>query len=102
MAIARTFFVLSSVVAALTINDARAQSIPTEGPISVTFTATPIPPPKPMQVGDGKEFALLNQAMAASNDAGNPVLHNMAGRCQLTRLIDTSAKTAEIHGFCTY
>jgi len=34
-----------------------------------------------MPIGGGKEFVVINQAMAASNDAGNPVLHNMAGRC---------------------
>jgi hypothetical protein len=55
-----------------------------------------------MPVGGGREFAVWEQAMAASNEAGNPVLNNMGGRCQLSRLSDPSAKTAEIHGFCTY
>ena len=55
-----------------------------------------------MPIGGGKEFVVVNQAMAASNDAGNPVLNNMGGRCQFTRLTDPSAKTVELHGFCTY
>ena len=45
---------------------------------------------------------MVNMAMTASNDNGNPVLNNMGGRCQLSRTIDPSAKTMETHGFCTY
>ncbi len=45
---------------------------------------------------------MINQAMTASNDAGNPILHNMGGRCLFSRLADSSAKTAELHGFCNY
>lgn len=61
-----------------------------------------------MAIGGGREFDLLNQAMAATNDAGNPVLNknpvlnNMGGRCQFSRLRDPSAKTVELRGFCTY
>ena len=40
--------------------------------------------------------------MSASNDQGNAVLNNMAGRCQLNRLIDIVAKTTEAHGYCAY
>jgi hypothetical protein len=105
MAITRALLVLfvsSSVAVVLTAGNVQAQSIPPEGPVSVTFTSTQIPPPKPMPIGGGKEFALVNQAMSASNDAGNPVLNNMGGRCQFTRLTDPSAKTLELNGFCTY
>jgi hypothetical protein len=102
MAISYMLFGFCSVVVLLTATDVQAQSMPPEGPVSVTFTATLIPPPKPMPVGGGKEFDLMNQAMTATNDAGNPVLHNMGGRCQFSRLRDASAKTAELHGFCTY
>ena len=102
MAVIRALLALSSVVVVLTTGPIQAQSMPPEGPISVTFTATQILPPKPMPIGGGKEFIVINQAMAASNDAGNPVLHNMAGRCQLSFLSDLSAKTVEMHGFCTY
>jgi hypothetical protein len=102
MAIIHSLFALASVAAVLTAGNVQAQSMPPEGPLSVTFTATQIQPPKPMPIGGGKEFVVINQAMAASNDEGNPVLHNMAGRCQLARLTDPSAKTVEMHGFCTY
>lgn len=102
MAITRALFAFCFVAAVLTAGNVQAQSMPPEGPVSVTFTATQIPPLKPMPIGGGKEFVVVNQAMAASNDAGNPVLHNMGGRCELTRLTDTSAKTVEMHGFCTY
>jgi hypothetical protein len=102
MAIIRALCILSSVVVVLTAGPVQAQGMPPEGPVSVTFTATQILPPKPMPIGGGKEFVVVNQAMAASNDAGNPVLHNMAGRCQFARLTDPSAKSVEMHGFCTY
>jgi hypothetical protein len=102
MAIFRENIALFSVVAVLTTTSVYAQSMPPEGPVSIIFTATPIPTPKSMPIGGGREFVLVNQAMAASNEAGNPVLNNMGGRCQLSRLADPSAKTVEIHGFCTY
>ena len=102
MMVSRAFVILSSLALLTTVSSAHAQSIPPEGPISVTFTATQISPAKPMPIGAGKEFMVLNMAMTASNDAGNPVLHKMAGRCQFARTVDTSAKTTEQHGFCTY
>jgi hypothetical protein len=103
MAISQKPIALSSIAILLaTAVNVQAQSIPPEGPVSVTFTATLMPLPKPMPVGVGKEFDLMNQAMAATNDAGNPVLHNMGGRCQFSRLRDVAAKTVELHGFCTY
>ncbi len=102
MAISHALIGLSSIAVLFAAPTAQAQSMPPEGPVSVTFTATPIPPPKPMPVGGGREFDLLNQAMTATNDAGNPVLNRMGGRCQFSRLRDTSAKTVELRGFCTY
>ena len=102
MAKAYSVLSISFATAVLMAGPVQAQGIPQEGPVSVIFTATPIPVPKPMPIGGGREFALMNQAMAASNETGNPVLNNMGGRCQLSRLTDPSAKTAEIHGFCTY
>jgi hypothetical protein len=98
----RALLTLSSIGLAMVAWHAQAQTIPPEGPVSVTYTATQIPPPKPMPIGGGKEYAVINQAMTASNDRGNPILNNMAGRCQFSRLVDTAAKTVELHGYCTY
>jgi hypothetical protein len=81
---------------------AQAQSLPPEGELHVTFTATQVPPANPMPIGDGKQYVQVNYIMSASNDQGNAVLNNMGGRCQLNRLIDTSANTTETHGYCTY
>lgn len=61
---------LLSVASVLATTSVQAQSMPPEGPVSVIFTATPIPAPKPMAIGGGREFAVMNQAMAASNEAG--------------------------------
>jgi hypothetical protein len=93
---------LCSFVALAGMSSANAQSLPPEGPLSVTFTATQVSPMKPMPIGEGKEFTLLNYAMTASNDAGNPILNKMGGRCLATRTTDTSTKTFEGHGFCNY
>src|SRR5450759_1700320 len=60
MAIIHTLLVaLCSVAAVLTAGNVQAQTIPPEGPVSVTFTATLIPPLKPMPIGGGKEFVLV-------------------------------------------
>jgi hypothetical protein len=82
--------------------NAQAQSLPPEGELHVTYTATQMPPASPMPIGDGKQYLQVNYIMSASNDQGNAVLNNMGGRCQLTRLIDASAKTTETHGYCAY
>jgi hypothetical protein len=96
------FLAFSSFAAIAAASNANAQGLPAEGPVAVTFTVTQVPPAKPMPVGGGKEYTVLNYAMTGSNDAGNPILNNMGGRCQFNRLVDTSAKTVEQHGYCTY
>jgi hypothetical protein len=58
---------MSSVATVLMVGNVQAQSIPPEGPVSVIFTATPIPAAKPMPIGIGREFALVNQARAISS-----------------------------------
>ncbi len=98
----RAVLTLSSIGLATAAWNTQAQTIPPEGPVSVTFTATQISPAKPMPIGGGKEYAVISYAMTASNDRGNPILNNMAGRCQFSRLVDTSAKAVELHGYCTY
>jgi hypothetical protein len=82
MAIIHALLALSSVAVVLTDGNVRAHSIPPERSVSVTFSATQIPPVKPMPIGGGKEFVVVNEAMSASNDAGNPVLKNMRSRRQ--------------------
>jgi hypothetical protein len=84
------------------VSQAQAQSVPPEGPLQVTFTATQMPPANPMPIGSGKQYVQQNLIMSASNDLGNPVLNNMGGRCQFNRLLDTSAKPVQVHGYCTY
>jgi len=79
---------------------AHAQSLPPEGNIDATFTATNSNVLKPMSIGEGKDFTVINQSMIAVNAAGNPVLNNMGGRCALTRTSD--GKSVDIRGWCTY
>jgi len=99
---ARNTGVLAAAMVLTLVPYAQAQSLPPEGELHVTYTATQIPPVNPMPIGDGKQYVQVNYIMSASNDQGNAVLNNMGGRCQLNRLIDSSAKGAETHGFCTY
>jgi len=80
---------------------AQAQSIPPEGELHVTYAATSVPPVKPMDIGEGNQYLQVNLIMSASNDQGNPILNNMGGRCQLTRLME-NGKIVEQHGYCTY
>jgi len=82
---------------------AYAQSVPPQGNVNVTFTATNSNPLKPMQIGgDGKQFVVVNYSMTAINNDGNPVLHMMAGRCGFANVLDASGKPIEPRGWCTY
>jgi hypothetical protein len=81
---------------------AYAQSVPPEGNVNVTFTATNSSPVKPMAVGDGKQFVVNNFSMTAVNNDGNPVLNMMAGRCEFANILDASGKPIEARGSCTY
>jgi hypothetical protein len=101
-----TYVRVTAALAAATLltfaSHAQAQSLPPEGELHVTYTATQTPAVNPMPIGEGKQYVQYNYIMSASNDQGNAVLNNMGGRCQINRLIDTSAKTAESHGYCAY
>jgi hypothetical protein len=82
-------------------SNAQAQSIPPEGELHVTFTTAAVPPIGPMPIGEGRQYVQANLIMTAFNSQGNPILNNMGGRCQLTRLME-SGKIVEQHGYCTY
>jgi hypothetical protein len=79
----RALLTLSSFSFVLMADGSQAQSIPPEGLLSVTYTATQTLPAKPMSIGGRREFVILNMAMTASNDTGNPVLNNMVGRADM-------------------
>jgi hypothetical protein len=98
----RVTSVLAAAALLTLVPHAQAQSLPPEGELHVTFTATQVQPVKPMPIGEGKQYVAQNLIMSASNDQGNAVLNNMGGRCQMNRLIDTVAKIVEAHGYCAY
>ena len=58
MAIIHALLALSSFAVVLA-GTVQAQGLPPERPVSVTFTATLIPPLKPMPIGRGKEFVVV-------------------------------------------
>jgi hypothetical protein len=74
---------LTSALAAATlltfVSHAQAQSLPPEGEVHVTFTATQVPPVNPMPIGDGKQYLQVNYIMSASNDQGNAVQLVLSG-----------------------
>jgi hypothetical protein len=90
MAIIHALLALSSVAVVLTAGNVQAHSIPPERPVSFTFSATQIPPVKPMPIGGGKEFVVVNQAMSVSNDAGN--------RCSKTWVVGASSRACSHSG----
>jgi hypothetical protein len=57
MAIIHTPLARSSFAVVLTARTVQAQGLPPIGPVSVTFTATPIPSLKPMPIGSGKSLS---------------------------------------------
>jgi len=59
MAIIHALLALSSFAVVLTAGTVQTQGLPPEGPDSVTFTATLIPPLKPMPIGGGNEFVVV-------------------------------------------
>ena len=61
--ISRVSLLVSCVALFAAVSGVNAQNFPAEGPLSVSFTATQIPPAKPMAIGPGKEFVVLNMAM---------------------------------------
>jgi hypothetical protein len=93
MMYARVTSALAAATLLTLVSYAQAQSLPPEGQLHVTYTATQTPPANPMPIGDGKQYVQFNYIMSASNDQG---------RCQINRLIDTPAKTTESHGYCAY
>lgn len=70
MANAYSVLSMSPVATVLMAGTVQAQSNPPEGSVFVIFTATPILAPKPMPIGIGREFALVNQTRAISTSVG--------------------------------
>jgi hypothetical protein len=63
------------------------------------LTAAPV---KPIAIGKDQEMTVSSSMMTAANDSGGGLLHNLAGRCLTSVLIDRASKTIDQHGYCTY
>ena len=57
MMISRVSLLVSCVALFAAVSGVNAQNFPAEGPLSVSFTATQIPPAKPMAIGPGKSLS---------------------------------------------
>ncbi len=79
-----------------------AQELPREGRFSITYTGVNPTPAKPVPLGKDREAIVGVSIMTAVNDAGNGLLHNMAGRCILLTIVDRAAKTQDLRGYCSY
>jgi hypothetical protein len=82
--------------------DCYAQDLPGEGKFSITYTAVNPAPAKGVVVGKDREATVSALLMTAVNDAGSGLLHNMAGRCISLVIVDRSAKTLDVRGYCNY
>ena len=81
---------------------ARADDLPRQGEFRITYTAINPAVPKPVSIGNSKSASAMILTMTAVNEAGGGLLHNMAGRCSASPLVDNGAKTFENHGYCDY
>ena len=76
--------------------------MPRQGDFRITYTGINPAAPKPLTIGDNRTAAAGISIMAAVNQTGGKLLHNMAGRCTGAPVIDSGAKTLENHGYCDY
>jgi hypothetical protein len=100
----RLFEVALLCLSALTfgIPKCHAQELPNEGKFSITYTAVNPTPSKGIVVGKDREVTASTLLMMAVNDAGSGLLHNMAGRCVSLVVLDRTAKTLDVRGYCNY
>jgi hypothetical protein len=65
-----TYVRVTAALAAATLltfaSHAQAQSLPPQGELHVTYTATQVPPADPMSIGEGKQYVSQNLIMSAS------------------------------------
>ena len=87
---------------AVIVSPARAQDLPAEGKFAVTYTVVNSNPMKAIPIGKDREVLIGVSLASAVNDGGSGLLHNMAGRCAGTSIIDRSTKTMEFSGYCNY
>ncbi|MGY2050393.1 hypothetical protein [Methylobacterium sp. JK268] len=81
---------------------AAAEDLPREGSFRITYTSVNPAPGKPVQIGPSRTSAAGVSIMAAVNQTGGALLHNMAGRCSSSAIFDAEAKTFENEGYCDY
>jgi hypothetical protein len=100
----RLFLVTSASLVALAAlgTSGKCQELAPEGQFKITYTAVNTSPTKPIAISKTKDIWMNNFIMTASNDAGNGLLHGLAGRCALMVIVDKTAKTVEYKGSCNY
>jgi hypothetical protein len=81
---------------------ASAQDMPSQGEFRISYTSTLPVAPKPVGIGNNRTASATINMMTAVNESGGKLLHNMAGRCTSTPLVDNATKTFENHGYCDY
>ncbi|MCJ2132576.1 hypothetical protein MKK69_00565 [Methylobacterium sp. J-026] len=81
---------------------AGAEDMARQGEFRITYTAINPAVPKPVSIGNNRSASAMILTMTAVNEAGSGLLHNMAGRCSSSPLVDSGAKTFENHGYCDY
>jgi hypothetical protein len=78
------------------------QQLAPEGTFTITYTGVNTSPVQAISIGKDQDMTVAVSTMTAVNDAGNGLLHQTAGRCLMSVVIDKAAKTLDQHGYCTY
>src|SRR5688500_14786530 len=81
---------------------ASAQELAAESAFTISFPSLVGKGEPAIAIGPDRRIGLYEGVLAASNAAGEGLLHNLTGRCMGMFEIDTSAGTFEQHGHCVY
>ncbi len=87
---------------AFSVSGANAQQLPPEGKFSITYTSLNAAPVKPIAISKDQEMSVSSLMLTATNDSGGGLLHNLAGRCLSSTLVNKATKIIDTHGYCTY
>lgn len=81
---------------------AGAEDMPKHADFRITYTSTNPAPGKPVQISPTRTHTVGVSIMAAVNQTGGKLLHNMAGRCTASTTFDNDTKSFENQGYCDY
>lgn len=79
-----------------------ADSFPSSGKFSVTYTFSTSTPAMPIDVGGGRDLTVNNYLVTTINDADGGLLHHLAGHCTNIRFTRRSERTVDTSAYCNF